>query len=224
MDAVILSAGLGTRLGEVGKKIPKVLLPYGTQTLLSFHIKNLINLGFKRIFINTFHLHSKIEDYLNKNHFDIDIHIEKENSLSGTAGGVKKFEKYLNENFLVIYGDIVGYEIELNKFLKFSQSQQNIATLWAYQGDFLNEKGLIYGKGNLIYEFHEKRSKSMTNETLNKFINGGLYWLRSEIFSYIDSNSITDFGHDVFPKLLKNQQSISYFLSNNSIIDLGTIN
>lgn len=224
MDAVILSAGLGTRLGEIGKTTPKVLLPHDGQNLLSFHLNNLINVGIERVFINTFHLSWKIEDYLANNHFDIKIHIKKESSLSGTAGGVKLFQSQLKNNFLVIYGDVVGYEFELKSFIDFCKNQQNIATIWAYDSPDRKDKGLIYGEKNQVYEFKEKNTEIPKLSTSKTLINGGLYWLSPDICSYIEPNCVSDFGRDIFPILISRRAKIGYFLSTNQIRDLGTIN
>ena len=66
MKAILLSAGKGSRLGFVGKKIPKALLKIKSKTILEIWIEKMISVGVSEVIINTHHLKEKIEKYLDK--------------------------------------------------------------------------------------------------------------------------------------------------------------
>jgi NDP-sugar pyrophosphorylase family protein len=84
--ALILAAGLGTRMGDIGKVLPKPLWPLFEATLMDFHICFLKDLGIKKIFINTHHCASEIHQYVNEKHPNITILHERE--LLDIGGGI----------------------------------------------------------------------------------------------------------------------------------------
>ncbi|MEK7075434.1 MAG: nucleotidyltransferase family protein, partial [Patescibacteria group bacterium] len=107
-QAVILSAGFGTRLKPITDKIPKVMAPFSGKPLLQWHIEQLKKHGVEEFFINLFYLPEVV-----KNHFGdgskfgikINYFLEKPEIL-GTAGGIKDFDGKLKDNFFVVYGDV----------------------------------------------------------------------------------------------------------------------
>jgi len=80
-------AGKGTRMGELGKILPKPLWPLFESTLLSFQIEYFKRLGFKKIIINTHHLHKQFEKYKNK------LEIVFEPELLGSGGSLHNIKK-----------------------------------------------------------------------------------------------------------------------------------
>ncbi|MBI4095118.1 MAG: nucleotidyltransferase family protein [Candidatus Liptonbacteria bacterium] len=118
-QAVILSAGLGTRLKEItGDAIPKVMVPLLGKPILEWQIERLKAHGVKEFFINLFYLPEKIRGYFgNGSKWDVKItYVLEEPEIRGTAGGMKNFSAeggsasggagYLKDNFFVIYGDV----------------------------------------------------------------------------------------------------------------------
>ena len=90
MKAMILAAGLGTRLKPLTDKIPKALIPLADKPLLYYLIQKLKRSGVDEIIINVHHHSEMICEYLKKNNkFDIRIEISKENTLLDTGGGLK---------------------------------------------------------------------------------------------------------------------------------------
>lgn len=102
-NALILSAGLGTRMGEAGKKIPKVLWPIFDKTIIELQILFLRKRGVKNIFINTHHLADKLSDFLKHK----DVFLMYEPILLDVGGAVHQVAKKLNYtgDLLVINGD-----------------------------------------------------------------------------------------------------------------------
>lgn len=110
MKAMILSAGFGTRLGDITKEIPKPMLDIAGKPLLQWNIENLVKHGFNEIMINLHFLPDMIKDFVKDgSKFGAKIEYSYEEELLGTAGGVKNVESFFSkkEPFLVIYGDLL---------------------------------------------------------------------------------------------------------------------
>lgn len=113
MKAMIMAAGLGTRLKPITDKIPKALVEIEGTPILAHCILNLKSQGFDEIVINVHHFANQIIDYLSQNDFGVDIKISDESDqLLDTAGGIIKaspllFEK--NHQPVLFYNvDILG--------------------------------------------------------------------------------------------------------------------
>ena len=109
MKAMILAAGLGTRMRPLTNHTPKPLLEVGGKPLILWHIEALREAGFKEIVVNVAYLAEEIIEYLGDgSRFGVEITISNE-SKSGaleTAGGIIKALPLLSETFLVLNGDV----------------------------------------------------------------------------------------------------------------------
>lgn len=110
MEALILSAGYGTRMRPLTDNLPKPLLQVGELNLIEHSLRMLSLLNFRKVIINISYLHELIADYFRKNaRFDIEIifSVEADGPL-GTAGGIRNALPYLNDDqLLVINGDVL---------------------------------------------------------------------------------------------------------------------
>lgn len=109
MTAMILAAGLGTRMRPLTDHTPKPLLKAGDKPLIVWHIERLRDAGFKEIVINVAYLGDQIIDYLGDgSEYGVDITFSDEQGEGPleTAGGIIKALPHLSETFLVVNGDI----------------------------------------------------------------------------------------------------------------------
>lgn len=110
MKAMILAAGLGTRLKPFTDHHPKALMPVNGITLLERNIRYLQSYGIQEIVINVHHFASQIIDFVNTLSMDIPIHISSEiDEVLETGGGVLKAAPWLQDanNFVVMNADIL---------------------------------------------------------------------------------------------------------------------
>jgi NDP-sugar pyrophosphorylase family protein len=108
MKALILCAGLGTRLLPHTRCIPKPLFPINGTPLLDRIIQSLIQAGCRSIMINTHHRHRDIEAYLTGQRYAISVQTCHEPRILGTGGAINNLREFWDpEPFLVINGDIV---------------------------------------------------------------------------------------------------------------------
>ncbi len=130
MKAMILAAGLGTRLRPLTETIPKPLLPVGGTPLIVWNLLLLRAGGIRDVIINLHYLGSMIEEALGDGaRWDMHIAYSNEPALLGTGGGLKAAEDFFEgESFLVINGDtLIG--LDLPALLQFHRSRNGVATL-----------------------------------------------------------------------------------------------
>ena len=164
MRAMILAAGLGTRLRPLTLKIPKPLIEIAGKSLIEYQIENLVNAGIKELVINTAWLGDQLENRLGSGaRWDITIHYSPEQEPLETAGGIRQALELLatvdDEPFLVVNGDLFvdGSYSALDLKLPAHIS----ARLWLVEnpnwhphGDFtLGAIGLLSAEGEPKYTF-----------------------------------------------------------------------
>ena len=132
MKAMILAAGLGTRLRPLTNNKPKALVEVGGIPLLEIAIRRLRAAGVKEIIINVHHFADQIIDFLQqKNHFGLRIEVSDErDDLLETGGGLKKARWFLDksDSFFLYNADIVS-SIDLHKMYTVHQVSGALATL-----------------------------------------------------------------------------------------------
>lgn len=131
MKAMILAAGLGTRLKPYTNNIPKALVKINNRTLLEHVIFNLKNQGVKEIIINVHHYAEKIINYVEKkNQFEIHIEFSVEPELLDTGGGLKKAAWFFNDQcpFIVHNVDVLS-GLNIREMLKFHEQSNALVTL-----------------------------------------------------------------------------------------------
>jgi NDP-sugar pyrophosphorylase family protein len=136
MKAMILAAGLGTRLRPLTDTRPKALVELAGRTLLEITLTRLRTFGITEFIINVHHFADQVTDYLkSKNNFGLRIEISREEILLDTGGGLKKAAwffledpAHLNEPFLLHNVDVIS-TIDLTRMLQFHKEHQALATL-----------------------------------------------------------------------------------------------
>ena len=108
MKAFILAAGLGTRLKDLTKDLPKPLLKVKGKSLIEWNILKLKMSGFEHIIINTHYLGDLIEDHIgNGEKFNLKISYSREEEILGTGGALIKAKDLIGrDTFLILSGDL----------------------------------------------------------------------------------------------------------------------
>jgi NDP-sugar pyrophosphorylase family protein len=136
MKAMILAAGLGTRLRPLTDHRPKALVEIAGRTLLEITLSRLVAFGIREVIINVHHFADAILDYLKANdNFGMRIEVSRENVLLDTGGGLKKAAYFfledsnrLSEPFILHNVDVIS-TIDLRRMVQFHTENQALATL-----------------------------------------------------------------------------------------------
>lgn len=203
-QAVLLSAGLGTRLREITKgDIPKVMVPLLYKPLLEYHIEDFKKVGVGEFFINLHCLPEKITEYFGDgSKWGVKIkYFEETPKILGTAGGIKDFEKYLDENFFVIYADTF-YQIDYQKIADLFFSIENPVGLGTIRiTDHPEDSDLaIVGENNEIKEFLIKPHKAIPEKDFYGM--SAPYIFSKKILEFIPQNQYYEIDHQLIPDLL----------------------
>lgn len=130
MKAMILAAGLGTRLRPITNTIPKPLLPVGGTPLIVWNLRLLRHHGIRDIIINLHHLGDLIEKALGDGStMGMRISYSHEPTILGTGGGLKQAESFFEgEPFLVVNGDTLC-ELDVGALCRFHRQENPLATM-----------------------------------------------------------------------------------------------
>lgn len=100
IKAMIMSAGVGSRLEPLTLSIPKPLVPIANRPVMDILFEKLSKIGVTGVICNTYYLADKIIERYSNNNFGINFNYIKEDTLSGTAGGVKNANLFLIKTVL----------------------------------------------------------------------------------------------------------------------------
>ena len=136
MKAMILAAGLGTRLRPLTDDRPKALVEVAGHTLLEITLRRLREFGIREVIVNVHHFSDMVVDYLKKNdNFGMRIEISREDVLLDTGGGLKKAAWFFlegssdsDEPFLLHNVDVLS-TIDLDRMAQAHRKNQALATL-----------------------------------------------------------------------------------------------
>lgn len=216
MKAVLLSAGLGTRLKPLTNKLPKVMVPINGKPGLEYVIKNLKSQGIEDFLINTHHFPEKIVNYFKAGSgFGIKVNYSYEQEILGTAGALNNFKDYLKERFLVVYADVIS-NIQFKEALKIHKKNKAEATIILDSQRSQKGKGVVLTEGNRVIDFVEKSPTLIPGAK----INSGFYILEPEILKRIPKG-FSDFGKDILPALAK-EEKVFCAEHKGYIFDIGT--
>lgn len=221
MKAMVLAAGVGSRLGHITADIPKPMAPVGGKPVME-HIINLLRLyGIRDIIANLHYLPEKIMDHFGDGSgHGIRLTYSVEETLLGTAGGVKNNQWFLDETFLVISGDALT-DINLASFLNFHREKKALATIALKEVADVEQFGVVItDETGRIRSFQEKPKKE---EALSNLVNTGIYIFEPEIFDLIPERQFYDFGRNLFPLLVEKGMPFYGYPMEGYWCDIGTV-
>ena len=213
MRAMVLAAGLGTRLRPITYAIPKPMAPVLNRPVMEHIVRLLAGHGFAEAIANLHWFPETIEGHFGDGSaFGLDLSYSREQQLLGTSGGVRNAAGFLCDSFLVISGDALT-DIDLGAMREFHESHDGVATLATKRVADTSQFGVaIAGADGRIQGFQEKPEPA---EALSDLANCGIYMFRSEVFDFFpapgkskaagpdDPDGFADWAMDVFPALLE---------------------
>lgn len=219
MRALLLAAGLGTRLRPITECVPKCLVLIKGRPLLNIWIDSLIKSGVKEILINTHYLHEQVREHIELSNYAANILLSNEINLLGTGGSIiKNIDFFNNEDALIIHADNYCQE-NMNEFYNAHLKRPNncLMTMMTFRCKDPSSCGIVeINTSGVVEKFHEKVLNPPGN-----LANGAVYILSPEMLKLLRKNFLNaeEFTIDIISKFT---QRIYTYEAKKLFIDIGT--
>ncbi len=222
-QAVILSAGLGTRLRPLTDSVPKAMLPLGSKPLLQWHIERLKSYGVSEFFVNLFHLPKVVQDYFGDGFkWGVKINYCLEPEIRGTAGGVKNFQGGLRGDFFVCYGDVFNI-LDFGKMEEVFYARPGIIGMTVVgDTDHKEDSDLVEVADDLRFiKIHSKPHNILPAEY--KAMRAAAFIFNERILKYIPADTYYEIDHQLLPDVIAKGEKFYGYETNDYIKDIGTM-
>lgn len=235
MRAMIMAAGVGSRLEPLTINVPKPMVPVINKPAMEHIINLLKSHGITKIVVNLWYLPQHIEAYFGDgSNFGVKLRYSRERELQGTAGGVLFAEDLLlchswsgqmettpsQGTFILMAGDALT-TANLTKLVKFHKSREALVTIGLKRVTDVSGFGIVVtDKQGRILKFQEK---PLPSEAESDLANTMIYVFEPEIFKYIPPYGKPDFGRDIFPLLIQENVPFYGFPIDEYWSDIGTL-
>lgn len=216
IDVLILCGGLGKRLrSEVGET-QKVMASVNDRPFLDLLLQYLANQGFCRVVLLTGYQGEIVEQYYQRNPWNLTIKFSQEKEPLGTGGAIKNAKAFVRSSpFFALNGDCFC-AMNYNRFLEFHLKKKALATLSVSK--IRNKKdfgSIVLNAKNEIQGFLEK-----TSQNVSPVVNTGIYCFEKEIFQWMPKKKRFSIETEFFPTLVGKR--FFGFSSRAPFLDIGT--
>ncbi len=214
MNAIILCGGLSTRLGDITKDIPKVLLPVGDRTVLDWQLEKLKKLGVTEVVLAAGHLSHVLERDVGTARNGMPLRYAIERERLGTGGAIKNALKEVadpNAPTLILNGDILT-TVPLTDLATDLKHESDGLILGSRVPDASSYGTLVYDDDGHLTAFREKEGIVKPG-----YINGGVYFFTPAAQKYFPEVPAFSIEYDVFPRM----KNLHVFESDHPWIDIG---
>lgn len=217
MKAVLLAAGLGTRLRPLTDTTPKCLVPIGGRTLLDIWLDALRDLDVDEVLVNTHHLADQVAAHVAERAGGPPVRLLHEESLRGSAGTLRAARGLLEGDpwFLAVNADNLT-DYDLADLVAAHTEGAAVATLTAFHAPQPSACGILEvdDTGRLV-GFEEKPAHPRGD-----LANAGLYAFGREVLDLIDAAEPCDLGTRLLPRLVGRAQVVG--IGDAYLRDIGT--
>ena len=211
---VIMAGGLGERLGELTKHIPKPMLKVGDKPMVEHIIDMFVSHGFTKFMLSVNYKAEVIKEYFGDgSRFGIEVKYLEEEKRLGTGGALSLIDIELNEPFFVTNGDVIS-ALDSEKLLIYHKAQKAIATMCIQKSSYQIPYGVI--------EIDDKNNiKTLKEKPLKEFfINTGVYVLEPKALEFIPQDEFFDLP-SLFDILNNESEKTKSFEITDYWIDMG---
>jgi len=202
MKALLLAAGLGTRLRPLTDFLPKCLAPIGGRPLLEYWLASLFRAGIEELLVNTHHLPELVESYVRWTPWSDRITLVREKVLAGTAGTVWLNREFFGEEaFLVAHADsfsVFDPAEMIQRHLR--RPAETVMTMMTFETKTPRSCGIVdLDNRGVVVGFHEK-----VEDPPGTLANAAVYIIEKDVVDLIGAlkSPHPDFSTEVLPKLM----------------------
>jgi len=218
--ALLLAAGLGTRLKPLTEIWPKCLMPIRGRPLLEHWLGILKKSGVDDVLVNTHYFSEYVEEFLGQPQFIGWVNSAYESDLLGTAGTIRNNIKFCKDNTLLLAHADNWTCCNFSDFLDYHHNQRpkdTVMTMMTFTCPTPSSCGIIeLNDSGIVVGFHEK-----VDNPPGRLANAAVYLIEPEVIEWIENNpEITDFSTEVIPRFMGR---IYAWENKNIHRDVGTI-
>ncbi len=221
MKAMILAAGVGSRLDPLTRQTPKPMVPIVGKPVIAHIIDDLKHHGITEIMVNLHYLGDVVADYIGDgSKFGLPITCVQEDQLWGDAGSVKRAQAFFADGtFLVVGGDDIS-DMDLSALLAFHAEKKATGTIALTEVEDPSQFGIVLTDDDgRITRFLEKPK----GEVFSKTANTGVYVFDPSVFDIIPPGTFYGLGNNVLPQLLAEGRPLYGFRTHAYWKDVGNI-
>ncbi len=214
-----MAGGLGTRLGELTRDTPKVMLPFNDKPFLYYIISLLEKQGIKNIVLCIGYLGEQVKNFFGdgkKLGVNIKYSVESR-QLLGTGGALKQARHLLNEYFLVLNGDTylpVDYPEVEKEYLRLGQKAMMV--VYNNEANTGVKNNVALGSDQMVVSYDKKG----TSPDL-KYAEAGAVILRKETLGFIPEGEKISFEDGIYQRLIA-QGKMAAYITRQRFYDIGT--
>lgn len=219
MRAILLAAGLGTRLRPLTSTIPKCLVPIKGKPLLETWLDRLAQAGIEKFLVNTHYLSEQVEDFIKASPYKDRVALVYEVDLRGTAGTlIENLDFFQAEDGVLIHADNYCLaDFPAFKQAHISRPTDCVMTMMTFRTDNPSTCGIVeLDDRGVVIGLHEKVFNPPSN-----LANGAIYILSSELLGRMstDLRTVKDFSTEVLPRFVGR---IYTYETSEVFLDVGT--
>lgn len=186
MKAMILAAGLGTRLEPLTQIRPKPLFPVLNRPLLGITIEQLRGMGATGIIINAHHLAGQVERFVEGEQWGAEVDVRVEPQILGTGGGIKNCADFFhNAPYVMVVNADIYHTFDLGPVLHYHTEANNLATLVLCNHPRFNQVGIDH-EGKIVSVRGESITPSTPATQVLTFT--GIHVIAPELLAYMPSS------------------------------------
>jgi mannose-1-phosphate guanylyltransferase len=202
MRALLLAAGLGTRLRPLTDKVPKAMVDVAGRPLLGRWLDMLFEGGIERVLVNTHHLGAVIRSFVHSSPWSGSVDLVDEAVLLGTGGTLLANRPWFAEKpLLVTHGDNAS-DLDVSAFIRAHARRPSnvLASMALFRTDHPQSCGVVLmDQNHIIREFHEKKADPPGN-----LANAAAFIFEPDIFTYLEAagKAVIDLSAEIIPELM----------------------
>ncbi len=211
---VIMAGGVGSRLGDLTKHVPKPMLELGGKPMLLHIIENFERLGFRNFILCINYKAEVIKRYFKDgSRFGVNIEYTHEKMRLGTAGALSLIQREIKHPFFVVNGDVIS-STDFVDFLDFHENSKSQATMCIKSYNQSVPFACVeFNDNDELLELREKPIR-------NYHINTGMYILNPEVINRVPKDEFFDMP-TLFKQMVQDGSRIKVFRMDEYWIDVG---